>query len=469
MSTNLMDVINQYFTGDVVTKLADFIGETPQNTADAANLAIPSLLAGIVKKFSDTNEIGDLLSMLQNDTHDGGILDNLGATIADGELTHTLLTAGNKLLTSLVGTNAPNLAELIGTSSGVSFKSATSILGLGVPIVMAALSKTAKAEGIKDTTQLSTLLSGQSAFLRNLLPNSISGLLGLKGATSAAGSGAFAARAAVATDNEEANGSGWLKWLPWIILPLLGWGLYQCTAKQGDEKTSTSTEAPVITELPERTPGDGFGPPIIPPSPTPSPTTAPAESPAPTPATTEASPAPTPEAAATPAAAPSTEASASAAVTAVSSFFEETLPGGFALKAAKDGVENQLLAFIKDSSKTVSDTNWFTMDGITFDSSKATLRAESNKQIANIVEILKAFPAVKIKIGGYTDNTGNAESNIKLSANRANAIKKALADQGINAKRLETKGYGSEHPVAVNDTEEGRQKNRRIDINVTAK
>ena len=64
---------------------------------------------------------------------------------------------------------------------------------------------------------------------------------------------------------------------------------------------------------------------------------------------------------------------------------------------------------------------------------------------------------------------GNANHNLTLSEERANTVKNELVADGIDASRLEAKGYGSEHPVATNETEEGRQQNRRIDINVTAK
>ena len=150
-------------------------------------------------------------------------------------------------------------------------------------------------------------------------------------------------------------------------------------------------------------------------------------------------------------------------------YFETTLSSGFTIKGAKNGIENKLIAFLEDTGRAVDDTTWFTMDGITFDTGKATLKPESNVQLINIAEILKAYPNVKIKIGGYTDNTGDAKANLTLSAERAKAVKNALAAMGIDPSVLDAEGYGSEHPVASNETEEGRQQNRRIDVRVTAK
>ncbi len=87
----------------------------------------------------------------------------------------------------------------------------------------------------------------------------------------------------------------------------------------------------------------------------------------------------------------------------------------------------------------------------------------------NIAEILKAFPTVNIKVGGYTDNEGNDAVNLKLSSDRAAAVKASLVTLGTDAKRLESEGYGELHPVASNDTEEGRSQNRRIAVSVRKK
>jgi K(+)-stimulated pyrophosphate-energized sodium pump len=74
-----------------------------------------------------------------------------------------------------------------------------------------------------------------------------------------------------------------------------------------------------------------------------------------------------------------------------------------------------------------------------------------------------------VKIGGYTDNTGDAAANLELSRKRAEAVRNQLEEMGIDAKRISAEGYGAQHPIANNDTAEGRMQNRRIAIRVTAK
>lgn len=150
-------------------------------------------------------------------------------------------------------------------------------------------------------------------------------------------------------------------------------------------------------------------------------------------------------------------------------FIKRKLPDGTILNIPRLGIENKLIDFIEDTSRPVDKITWFDFDRLTFDTGKATLQSSSAEQLQNIAAILKAYPKVNAKIGGYTDNTGNKQSNLKLSQDRATNVMQDLVQRGIDASRLEAKGYGEEHPVADNATEEGRQKNRRISLLVTAK
>ena len=145
------------------------------------------------------------------------------------------------------------------------------------------------------------------------------------------------------------------------------------------------------------------------------------------------------------------------------------MPNGVELSIPKLGVETRLIDFIEDATNLVDKTTWFDFDRLLFDTAKATLQVESQDQLTSVAGILKAFPNVEIKIGGYTDNTGDKAANIKLSADRAGTVVNELVKMGIDPKRLSSEGYGDAHPVADNGTEEGRQKNRRVSMRVTKK
>jgi K(+)-stimulated pyrophosphate-energized sodium pump len=133
------------------------------------------------------------------------------------------------------------------------------------------------------------------------------------------------------------------------------------------------------------------------------------------------------------------------------------------------GIEEDLVRFIEDENADAGKDNWFNFSDLQFASGSATIDANTIGEVAHIAQIMKAFPNVKIKIGGYTDNTGDASANLKLSSERAAAVKSALVGLDVAEDRLESEGYGHQHPVASNNTEEGRAKNRRIAVSVRAK
>jgi len=101
---------------------------------------------------------------------------------------------------------------------------------------------------------------------------------------------------------------------------------------------------------------------------------------------------------------------------------------------------------------------------INFDTGKWDLKADGKATVAEIVKMLKSAPALKIAIEGHTDNVGSAAANKTLSENRARSVMAAIVAGGIEASRLSAAGYGQERPVADNRSEEGRAKNRRVEL-----
>jgi outer membrane protein OmpA-like peptidoglycan-associated protein len=105
----------------------------------------------------------------------------------------------------------------------------------------------------------------------------------------------------------------------------------------------------------------------------------------------------------------------------------------------------------------------FVLDGVNFDTAKATIKPESFPRLDRIVEFMSLKKKTRIQIAGHTDNAGNKKSNKTLSQNRARACRDYLISKGIEASRIEAVGYGDERPIEPNDSEEGRAKNRRIE------
>ncbi|AZA89177.1 Putative K(+)-stimulated pyrophosphate-energized sodium pump [Chryseobacterium nakagawai] len=146
------------------------------------------------------------------------------------------------------------------------------------------------------------------------------------------------------------------------------------------------------------------------------------------------------------------------------------LKGGKTIELGETSQLYQLYNSVNQKDKSVLDPNkWYTIENLYFETGSSDLKAGYELQLNNIAEILNAYPDLKIKLGGYTDNSGNEESNQKLSNLRAQTAKLKLLELGISADRIEAEGYGSQHPICeANDTEECKAKNRRIDVRVLA-
>ncbi len=149
-----------------------------------------------------------------------------------------------------------------------------------------------------------------------------------------------------------------------------------------------------------------------------------------------------------------------------------SLSNGASLIVGKNSTEYKLYSFLSDNNAVVDadkTKGWIVLDRVYFENGKSSLTAESIKQLENISAILKAYPNAKLKLGGYTDNTGKEELNIKISGQRAETALKTIVKNGVDAARLKSEGYGPMHPIASNDTPEGKAQNRRVDVRVSAK
>ncbi len=110
---------------------------------------------------------------------------------------------------------------------------------------------------------------------------------------------------------------------------------------------------------------------------------------------------------------------------------------------------------------------WVSLDRVYFKTGSAQLLPSSEEQLKNIATLLQEYPNAKIKIGGYTDNIGAEEINLKISTERSNTVKNSLTKLGVDESRMQSEGYGAQHFVCeANDTNICKAKNRRVDIKV---
>jgi OOP family OmpA-OmpF porin len=143
------------------------------------------------------------------------------------------------------------------------------------------------------------------------------------------------------------------------------------------------------------------------------------------------------------------------------------------LQADQDGANSRMTVSEREAMKQdISVTELvdkLSKDGfvtlyINFDTGKSTIKPDSAETLNAAAAALKAAGELRVEVAGHTDNVGTPEANLKLSQDRAQAVMAALTERGIKAERLTAKGYGQTAPVADNRTEDGRAKNRRVEL-----
>ncbi|MCC3159320.1 OmpA family protein [Hymenobacter sp. 15J16-1T3B] len=150
------------------------------------------------------------------------------------------------------------------------------------------------------------------------------------------------------------------------------------------------------------------------------------------------------------------------------------LAGGSQLSGVGQmSTESLLYRFITDPAAQVDTVDltrgWVNFDRVFFEPGKATLTPDSRVQLGHIAQLLRAYPNVRIKLGGYTDSTGAYKVNRLLSEARAQAAWATLVEMGVGASRMDARGYGPRYAIAPNTSEEGRAMNRRLSIKVLQK
>ena len=144
------------------------------------------------------------------------------------------------------------------------------------------------------------------------------------------------------------------------------------------------------------------------------------------------------------------------------------LCNGQSLSLLRDSFNYNLANFLATGRNTDLPKT-FVFDHLNFDSGTTKLTQESKGTVDDLIVVLKACPGSQVELVGHTDSTGDTESNIALSQNRASVVRGMLVSGGVAADRMTTAGYGQDRPIASNDTEEGKARNRRTELVVLKK
>jgi flagellar motor protein MotB len=332
----------------------------------------------------------------------------LGSAFSGDHETKDLMARGAELLKGIFGDKASGVTDLVAAAGGIGKGSAASLLGLVVPVVLGFLGKEVK-EGKRGVPGLMALLSAQVEPLKAAAPAGLGGILGLLEFSGGPGG----ARSFQGFEGPGRFSVAW-KWaLPMAILAaVLAYMLRAC-----------SVPPPVKTsvEQAEKAAEDVGG---------------------------------------------KMAAGTGGLPERLGKFLSVRLPGGLELSVPESGVERKLVAFI-EMRESRSTRRHGSLRSMEFETGSAKLSASrwNSKNVAGISMAIES----RVEDRGYTDNVGDPRANLGLSAKRAENTMAALVGLGVDPKRLEAEGYGEKHPVADNSTEEGRRRNRRIDMRVTAK
>ena len=409
MAGSIMDSILGMVTPDMKQALATRFGESSQAVQSGLGAATAATLDGMASKSSDSGFVSQVLGLLGGGT--GQNLVSSLASIASGGPTGATADLVNRFLPMVFGSQQGQVANAISQQFGLSASSGTGLLKMAAPLVLAYFGKM-QSSGALTASSLGDMLRAAAPSLRSYLPTGLSG-------TAAGAASATTARATTAVQGARVAAAAPPRWLvPAAIAGalILAWLVIRSMSTPRPVQTAASVTSEAVNS-----------------------------------------------------AANTASDAATRAWAALGDLMKVKLPDGSEINVPSRGVEARLVSYLNDSSAPVSDTTWFDFDRLLFDTGSATLQPASQDQLTNIAEILKAYPQVKITIGGYTDNTGDPAANLQLSQQRADSVMAQLTQLGVDPSRMTAKGYGQEDAVADNSTEEGRQKNRRISLRVTEK
>lgn len=459
MAVHLLSLLKEQFTPAVIDQLSGELNESPASTLKAVTGALPALLGGLTRRVQASGGASSITNFLEKGEYSKTPLDVSQVADTHRETVEST-AAGRTFLNRIFEDNLSSTADLISTYSGTKPGSALTILGLAGSVLMGVLGRQQQENGLT-ADSLKTLLLGQATEFRNALPgglDAVGSLLGFNELETPAGpqtevQGTDNFSGTIINPNIPKSAEGdrrkenvrWLRWAMVAMGILIAALIVQKCGQNQDSTNGVSTDstARVESDAVEDTSAA---------------TKASVEE-----ANGQVADSTAPGALGIRDSSGAENTGSSADGPAVRTQVE--LPGGRKLNLTQNSFNARLAQFLGSKPKNPERT--FTFDNLTFETSSARITTQSQPNVNDLIEIMKAYPGLNVRIEGHTDNTGNSGTNRQLSIDRANAVKAALTAAGVESGRVTTQGFGSTKPAADNDSEEGRQKNRRIDVAVT--
>lgn len=405
MSLNILNVVKQTLPSDFVSKFSEANGESEADVHKGIEAIVPTFLLQLIAIPREKFEgVWDTIK---------GFISHSSAPLTTGGLSNESGLVGSTLQ-HIFGDKLSSVTNAIAGFSNLKPSSTQGLLNEVAPVTLNAIGTHISAENPSGVLEF---LKSQKDHLLAALPAGLSlGSLGLNSFKSALTHETSHTPTTHSDNGKTGGGSGFLKIL--IALLVIGALIYffskGCNKK--DDQASASKDS-TTTVSSDTTP------------------------------------------------------TAAVATPSVHENIKVQLPNGQELNAYKGGIEDKLVAFLKTDYKKLGADSlkniWFDFDNLNFETNSDKITDSSQAQVNNIVAILKAFPTAKIKIGGYTDKTGDEAHNLKLSKERATAVQASLTKAGVGPQVTGADGYGSQYAKFPSTAPESdRVNDRHVSVSV---
>ncbi|MCP3161717.1 OmpA family protein [Myxococcus qinghaiensis] len=411
MAFNLIDMVRERFTGNVIQQMGSAMGEDPSTLGKALPGVIATVGGSVVERGSTEAGAQRLMSQLNEGGYTGPNAGNEEILSADTE------ERGQGMLNGLFGDKLGTITSALGRSGGFSnSKSAGGMMALVAPMIMSVIGKHVRDNRL-GAAGLGQLLGGQKSLLSAALPAGLGSILGMGGAA-AVGPRVVEEvhetravptvetvrrqqpieRAPVHHAEPKKKNLSWV--IPVALLALLaGWFLTRGRRSEPRREQAAVTQPARPQAQPQQRPVDtGVG-------------------------------------------------GAGTAGT--------TPPMARDAQTMRQAIDSGARSFI--------------LAGVAFEEGSATLTPQSDASVGQLASVLREKPNSRVRIAGHTDATGDVNVNRQLAQRRAEAVRSALVEDGISANRVDVAAVGSEQPVAPNNTQQGRDMNRGIEVQVLSR